>query len=73
MQHKSFLCRLLKALFPIAVIIGIVATAPVFAAEYTKQMKLSVEGEALTLLLRRGHVTRNLDVVGGDGQPQRTR
>jgi len=70
MQHSGGYRSILKATFPIALLLGMLFTAPLKAAEYTQQMQLSANGEVLSLLLRPSRVTANLSVVDNYGSVQ---
>ncbi len=70
MQHSGGYCSSLKALFPLAVLLGMLFNAPLKAAEYTQQMRIAANGEILSLLLRPSRVTGNLAVVDNKGSIQ---
>lgn len=67
MQHSRGICSLFSTWLSVAFFIGLLTTAPVHAVEYTRQMKLSANGETLTLLLRPSRVTADLQVVDTTG------
>ena len=70
MQHSGSHCNKLKALYPIALVLGLLISAPLKAVEYTQQMQLTANGEKLSLLLRPSRVTANLAVVDNNGSIQ---
>jgi len=75
MQHARGYRSLLKALFPIVMIAGIFAHAPLKAdplktEKYTQRMQLSANGQMLSLLLRPSRVTSDLSVVDHNGALQ---
>ena len=70
MQHFQDLCSLLKAVALITILgTGLSLTLPAAASEYpyTKSIRLSANGEILTLLLRESQMNQNLRVTDTRG------
>lgn len=67
MQQSKGICRFLKSTIPALFVAGAMLGETALAQDYTKQMHLSANGQALTLLLQPSQVTRNTRVVDNNG------
>lgn len=67
-ERSGGYCSLLKVLVSIALLLGIHTSAG--ATGTPLQMKLSANGQILTLLLQPSHVTSTLEVIGTNGSRQ---